>query len=302
VLWQAQNRLHPRGGLALGGNGLIRLPIPPKRYEATQGPALGEMLQPCAKYGRENYKGKMIAALVPKTGLGGCFRLTCRPMQQFIREAHLSASPYSKRSNSSHWAFPLAETDMPFAPAEPTAARLAGLNAIVSYLDVAHSPRYQPGGDTYCNIYACDYCYLAGVYLPRVWWLPAALAALEKREKVEPIYGKTVAEVSANGLYTWLHKWGAAFGWQHTTSLDMLQAKVNSGKVGLICGQSAQVARSGHIACVLPEAGKQTATYRAGKVHCPLLSQAGAINRPYYNNARWWLQKGSIRAYGFWYA
>src|SRR4051812_40345925 len=54
-------------------------------------------------------------------------------------------------------------------------ARVTALHQIVADLDVTRSLRYMPGTQTYCNIYAHDFCYLAGVYLPRVWWNSKAL-------------------------------------------------------------------------------------------------------------------------------
>jgi hypothetical protein len=59
-----------------------------------------------------------------------------------------------------------------------TQALVAELGEIIAWLAVdkpAHK-RYQPrDGLTFCNIYTHDYCYLAGVYLPRVWWTQAAI-------------------------------------------------------------------------------------------------------------------------------
>lgn len=62
------------------------------------------------------------------------------------------------------------------------AAKCADLRAIGDWLAVEESKRYLSGeGKTYCNVYAADYCYLAGVYLPRVWCNPKALAAIACR-------------------------------------------------------------------------------------------------------------------------
>ena len=50
----------------------------------------------------------------------------------------------------------------------------ASIAAIIDWLavdDAAHL-RYQPhDGLTFCNIYAHDFCFLTGCYLPRVWWV-----------------------------------------------------------------------------------------------------------------------------------
>lgn len=61
------------------------------------------------------------------------------------------------------------------------------LARIIDWLAVdkpAHA-RYQPrSGLTFCNIYCHDYCHLAGVYLPRVWWTAKALIALTQGHAV----------------------------------------------------------------------------------------------------------------------
>jgi hypothetical protein len=51
-------------------------------------------------------------------------------------------------------------------------------------VDKATHKRYKPiPNATFCNIYAHDYCHLAGVYLPRVWW---SAAAIEKLARAKP--------------------------------------------------------------------------------------------------------------------
>ena len=58
---------------------------------------------------------------------------------------------------------------------------------IVNYLDSANTShlRYKPKSrTTYCNIYAYDYCYLAGVFLPRTWWTGPALRRMRDGESL----------------------------------------------------------------------------------------------------------------------
>ena len=113
-----------------------------------------------------------------------------------LPEAHLrqdrpDITPASARGR----AFPIGDPARPRSDPE----------AIVAYLDVEASLRYRAaGGRTYCNVYACDYCGLAGVYLPRAWWTGDALGRITAGESVGVSYGKTVRELSANALYDWL--------------------------------------------------------------------------------------------------
>ncbi|MBC8064059.1 MAG: SH3 domain-containing protein, partial [Chlorobia bacterium] len=83
----------------------------------------------------------------------------------------------------------LNEQGQPGRNGESAQERVAEIVKIIAWLDVENSKhkRYLPGGGkTYCNIYAHDYCYLAGVYLPRVWWTGSALVRIGKGENVPP--------------------------------------------------------------------------------------------------------------------
>lgn len=166
--------------------------------------------------------------------------------------------------------------------------------AIVEWLavDDERHQRYQPrGGSTFCNIYAHDYCHLAGVYLPRVWWAQDALLRLQRGEPVAPLIGNTINEVRANDLFRWLAAFGLSFGWRRTGTLSKLQTEVNQGAVGLIVARRKEDGRSGHIVVVVPEtAGLSAKRNAAGDVTAPLQSQAGASNFRYgKGRSEWWL-------------
>ncbi len=87
------------------------------------------------------------------------------PPSRSVREVHLQTTNRIARNQTSGRAFPLNENGQPSRNGTPPAS----LAQIINWLRVDQSQRHQPGGGaTYCNIYAYDYCYLAGVYLPRV--------------------------------------------------------------------------------------------------------------------------------------
>lgn len=169
----------------------------------------------------------------------------------------------------------------------------AELGAIIDWLMVdnpAHL-RYQPhDGLTFCNIYAHDFCHLADVYLPRVWWSAKALLRLAKGESVAPLIGDTIVEMRANDLFRWLRDFGPEFGWRQTGTLSKLQLEVNQGAVGLIVARRKEDGRAGHIVVVVPETDDQSAKRNgAGEVAAPLQSQAGATNFRYgRGKAAWW--------------
>ena len=173
------------------------------------------------------------------------------------------------------------------------------LHQIVADLDVTRSVRYRPNTQTYCNIYAYDFCYLANVYLPRVWWSSKALLSLAAGQNPGIVYDKTVRELTANALHRWLSEWGDDYGWQPCQTMAALQARANAGDVGLITAERMDPTRSGHIVVVMPENPEHTAARDVTGIIAPLQSQAGRVNKAYFTS-RWWMDPVQYRATGFW--
>lgn len=222
-----------------------------------------------------------------------------------IQAVNLKPNSSSRRNNHGGFQYPLSEPDMPRITSN-TSNKVDVMHQIVSWLAVDKSARYQrEPGKTYCNIYAFDYCYLTNAYLPRVWWTDRSLLKLQQGQALEAIYGVTVDEINANGLFRWLNEWGDDFGWTRTYDLTELQSKVNEGRTGIICGSNINPTHSGHICCVIPETNNITALRRDNKVICPLTSQAGLSNFQLNTDARFrdyeWWRFNSIGHFGFWY-
>ena len=201
--------------------------------------------------------------------------------------------------------YSLNEAGQPQRNAESAGERCAQLASIIDWLAVdkpAHK-RYQPtaGGTTFCNIYAHDYCFLANVYLPRVWWTPGAIEQLGKGEKVEPLYEKTIDEQRANDLFRWLGDFGPRFGWRQTGTLTKLQEAVNLGGIGIIVARRKNDGRSGHIVAVVPETNDQKAKRDSdGSVTAPLQSQAGVMNFRYRAAPTQWWTGEQFAGSAFW--
>ena len=180
----------------------------------------------------------------------------------------------------------------------------AELAAIIDYLavDKAAHKRYRPTGSaTFCNIYAHDYCHLAGVYLPRVWWSAAAIEKLAQGQTVAPLLGNTIDEQRANDLFRWLRDFGMRFGWRQTGSLTKMQQEVNQGAIGVIVARRKNDGLSGHIAVVVPETGDETAKRdAAGEVTAPLQSQAGRTNFRYGTGGTNWWKGDQFAESAFW--
>lgn len=221
-----------------------------------------------------------------------------------IPEAHLRPAAVSTKRTTIATARSLNEPKMPGRTASDPPGLRDQLGQIIAYLatdNIAHK-RYQPrNGLTFCNIYAHDYCILAGAYLPRVWWSAAALVKLAAGQAVEPLLGTSVDEMRANDLYRWLRDFGQAFGWQRVTTLDDLQEHANLGGVALIVARRREEGRSGHIVAVVPETATETAKRdTTGHVQLALQSQAGSVNFRYGRSTSDWWKDAKFAEAAFW--
>ena len=198
----------------------------------------------------------------------------------------------------------LNETDQPGRKGITADALRAELAAIIDWLGVDNPAylRYQPRNkSTFCNIYAHDYCHLANVYLPRVWWTPGAIEALSQGQSLQPRYGQSIDEQRANDLFRWLRDFGPRFGWRQTGALSKLQLEVNQGAVGLITARRKEDGLSGHIVVVVPETDDHRARRNAeGDVIAPLQSQAGASNFRYGTGKLNWWKDNRFADSAFW--
>jgi predicted chitinase len=228
------------------------------------------------------------------------------PLQEAaLAEAHLSEGRRDvTRARDGGRAHPLGEAGMPRRNGERVETHVRNLNHIIDYLrsDSPAHLRYRPtSGRTYCNIYAHDYCYLARAYLPRVWWTDGALQRLRAGEAVEPAYGNTVRELTANQLLEWLEDYGPGYGWVRVFDLDELQAAANNGEVCVVVARRQDLNSPGHIAAVVPETDAMAAGRdESGNVNRPLQSQAGRTNLSRGTSpGRWWTHS-RYRDFAFW--
>jgi hypothetical protein len=201
-------------------------------------------------------------------------------------------------------AFPLGEAGRPGRGGRKPTTKARQVIGIIDYLDSAAKAhkRYQPGGGkTYCNIYAYDYCYLSGVYLPRVWWRPAAIAKIIAGESVKVEFGRTVRELRANDLHDWLEDYGRDFGWRAVLNLDELQAAANAGEVSILVAKRRDNGKPGHIVAVAPEHDDvQAVRSSAGLVLHPVESQAGSKNFRYVVKKKAWWKQSRFESFAFW--
>lgn len=198
----------------------------------------------------------------------------------------------------------LNEPGQPGRTGESAQQRVTELAAIIAWLspETPEHARYQPGGGkTFCNIYAHDYCHLAGAYLPRVWWAGSALVRIGKGEDVPPLIGDTIDEQRANDLFRWFKGFGTSFGWRESASLTELQETANLGAICLIVARRKEDGKSGHIVMIVPEtADHKAARNGSGAVVNPLQSQAGARNFNYGKGAKDWWKGAQFAEHAFW--
>lgn len=224
---------------------------------------------------------------------------------QGITAVHAPARPgVVARRRDPATALSLSEPGRPGRKGSTADALRQELAAVVAWLDV-ESPahlRYKPrDGLTFCNIYAHDFCHLAGVYLPRVWWTAGALVELARGQEVTPRLGASIEEMRANGLFAWLRDFGPGFGWRATGTLTKLQTEVNQGAVGVIVARRKESRLSGHIAIVVPETAQHAARRNtAGEVVAPLQSQAGITNFRYGTGRTDWWRAEQFAEFAFW--
>ncbi len=227
------------------------------------------------------------------------------PALPVLSAAHMAQDrPDIRRDRDGGRAYPLGEPGRPARSGRSAESLAQSVTAIIDYLDVANPAhlRYQPrGGTTYCNIYATDFAYLCGAYLPRVWWTDRALLRLREGEKLAVEYGRTVRELNANALHDWLEDFGPAFGWQREVELTALQVAANAGEVCVIVARRVDLNRPGHITAVVPETGDAKAVRNAqDEVVRPLESQAGTRNVLRGTPASAWWQGSRFQAFAFW--
>lgn len=209
-----------------------------------------------------------------------------------IKSAHLLPSPESQLDSMLGKPHPLSDSGIPYRDLTNPETKKESIRQLIDVLDVKHNLRYQrTPEDTYCNVYAYDFCYFAKVYLPTVWWTDESLEKILAGEDVVPVFDETVERIYSSAIHDWFLKWGASFGWKRMTDLDEIQQKVNQeGGVGMICAKRKIRGLSGHIAPIVPETNAKKAYRENGVVIYPLQSQAGKLNYNYFSKARkdWW--------------
>jgi hypothetical protein len=209
-----------------------------------------------------------------------------------IKEANLLPDPQSRLDSMEMKEKPLMDSTIPYRDLKDTASKKDSIARIIDKLNVETSLRYQRTvEDTYCNVYAYDYCYFTKVYVPTVWWTPESLEKITQGQDVEAVFEQTVDRIYSSAIHDWFLEWGPNFGWKKMFTAEEIQQKVNAhGGIGIICAKRREKGLSGHIVPVVPETELHKAYRENGVVVYPLQSQAGKLNYNYFSEVRkdWW--------------
>ena len=212
--------------------------------------------------------------------------------QYQILEADLLPDPESRLDSMEMKEKPIGTSDIPFRNITTPETKRESIHQIIDKLDVEKSIRYQrTPEDTYCNVYAYDYCHFCKVYLPTVWWTDESLERIKQGQEVSAVFEETVDRIYSSAIHDWFSEWGPSFGWVRMSTVDEIQNKVNAnGGVGIICAKRKIKGLSGHIVPVVPETDSHKAYRENGTVLYPLQSQAGILNYNYFAEVRkdWW--------------
>lgn len=208
------------------------------------------------------------------------------------------------RAHAGARAFPLGEAGRPKLTAKTPEARAKQLLDMIAWLDCedAHHLRYRArSGAGDALTYAADYAYLAGVYLPQVWWTSAALTQMAQGQTVEANYDGSVRELGVNALYDWFNDQGTGFGWHPEIDPISVQEAANAGEVCLIVTRNRDPNRPGQVSLVVPEhPGCMARRDASGDVLRPVESRASGKNRRFVvPRGAWWLGS-QYDSYAFW--
>lgn len=209
-----------------------------------------------------------------------------------ILTADLLPNSESRLDSMEKKEYPIEDSSIPFRDLTSAETKRKSIGQLIDKLDVENNIRYQKTPeDTYCNVYAYDYCHFCKVYLPTVWWTDESLEKISKGQEVTAIFDETVERIYSSALTDWFSEWGIHFGWEKMDTVEEIQNKVNAnGGVGIICSKRKIKGLSGHIVPVVPETNLYKAYRENGKVIYPLQSQAGLLNYNYFSDVRidWW--------------
>jgi len=189
----------------------------------------------------------------------------------------------------SHRAFPIKDENIPIINLKEIAEgdRVDMIYRIIDLLNVETCSRYQPTETlSYCNVYAHDFAYCLGAYIPRVWWDEESISKILSGEVIDIKYANTVFELNCNSLSNWFNNYGIYFNWVKVIDPYETSKIISSGSFGVVIAKRKDLSKSGHISVIIPHTG----TTGSEKEKIIFQSQAGVVNKRRFTDI-WWVDE-----------
>ena len=125
------------------------------------------------------------------------------------------------------------------------------LRKILHYLHEAD--RYKKTGDNLSGLFLYDVAYLAGAYVPRVWYSDASLSEEGIGKEVSD---ERLRELNNNDLFDWFKIYSREFGWKPVADFVTAQEYASVGNLVVIISQARNRYKHGLVSVIVPQDGK----------------------------------------------
>lgn len=183
---------------------------------------------------------------------------------------HLHSSIPVTRMQVTTREYALYEPDMPKGKGLPE-----DLLTINEFLNPENSKRYG-GKKTFTHVFAYDFCYLAGCYIPNLW--PSG------GDLTEPL-----TRMNARTMWDWFIDCGMHFGWQEVETEIQAQDLANVGHLVTIIGSAKTWESPGCMTIVMPSTGGKFERHNLASKDIPHQARAGKIHirTDWYKSNTW---------------
>ncbi|MEM1364599.1 MAG: biosynthetic peptidoglycan transglycosylase [Pseudomonadota bacterium] len=150
---------------------------------------------------------------------------------------------------------------------------------LIAWQNVEERERYQPRhGQTFCNLYVLDHCWLCGCPIP-----------------IEHFHG----QCSANRFQSWLNDEGQKLGWKSVPSIEAANAAAERNQCTVSVARSSREPGHGHTTLILGGAGDAECCTHGFSASL-LQSQAGVNPTHISQNDFWWIENEGYGNVQFW--
>lgn len=170
---------------------------------------------------------------------------------------HLHSKHPVTRSQTTTRCYTLSEEGMPKGDGLATS-----LLDIVKYLDPKNSPRYGRSAH-FTHLFAADVCYLAGAYLPILWY--------QNTDKPEGVK----IQMNSLAIWEWYKDFGFVFGWHEVPDFKIAQEYADIGHIVTIIALPKSISGRGQMSIILPSIHKYELCKNSFSKDAPPQSRGG---------------------------